>query len=208
MGGGCPKLRSAFIKYPPIIWTHEILFETNDIALAKQKEIELIKAYDSIESGYNTLPGGDVNTLGKKLSEEHKRKISEGGKGRIQSEATRLKISLKNKGKVRSKECSLKLSKNRLGRTHSEETKRKMSLSQIGKTKGRPKSEETKAKISNSLKGQIISQETREKIGKAHLGHHRKHSEASKLKMSLARRNKPRPEGLRKYWESKKGLST
>lgn len=39
--------------------------------------------------------------LGKTLSDEHKRKISEGGKGRVVTEETRSKISNSQKGKAR-----------------------------------------------------------------------------------------------------------
>jgi hypothetical protein len=53
---------------------------------------------------------------GKKLSEEHKRKISEAGKGRIVSEETRKKISEANKGRGGVK-----------GRKHTESSKEKMS---------------------------------------------------------------------------------
>jgi hypothetical protein len=80
---------------------------------------------------------------GKKLSDEHKRKISESCKG-------------KNKGK--------KLS---------EETKKKLSESHKGKTpwnKGKHHSEESKKKMSESLKGKKLSEETKKKLSEAHKG--------------------------------------
>jgi hypothetical protein len=48
--------------------------------------------------------------LGKKMSEEHKRKISEGNKGKIRSEETRKKMSDSSKGKKMSIEACRKMS--------------------------------------------------------------------------------------------------
>ena len=59
--------------------------------------------------------------LGSKLSEEHKRKISEAGKGRYPSEETRRKLSEALKGNTR---C--------LGHHHTDETKKKMSAMHKG----------------------------------------------------------------------------
>jgi hypothetical protein len=47
---------------------------------------------------------GNTYCLGKKYSEEHRRKISEGNKGKVMSKEARLKISLGNKGKKRTPE--------------------------------------------------------------------------------------------------------
>lgn len=76
--------------------------------------------------------------MGKKLSEDHKRKISETriGKyigenspmyGKIHSEATKHKISEANTGKKHSEETKRKISEGNTGKKLSEETKRKMS---------------------------------------------------------------------------------
>lgn len=70
---------------------------------------------------------------GSKLTEEHKRKISESGKGRIAW----------NKGISPSEETKKKLREARKGRIFSEETKRKMSES----GKGRIVSDETRQKL-------------------------------------------------------------
>lgn len=53
------KLTSAIKKYgfESIKW--EIVFETDDLSLLNQKEIEFILKYDSIKNGYNTSTGGD-----------------------------------------------------------------------------------------------------------------------------------------------------
>lgn len=93
---------------------------------------------------------GDKNPMfGKPHSEEHKRKISEAGKGRIATEETRRKLSDSNKGKIRSEETRKKISEAALKRPPvSEETRRK--LSEIGK--GKTRSEETKKRMSEAAK--------------------------------------------------------
>ena len=53
------KLTNAINKYgfDSIKW--KIIFETEDINIINQKEIEFISKYDSIKNGYNTSTGGD-----------------------------------------------------------------------------------------------------------------------------------------------------
>ena len=68
------------------------------------------------------------SSLGLKLSEETKRKLSEFNVGRKHSEETKQKISLSLMGNARN---------NNVGRKHSEETKQKISLSMMGKNKGK-----------------------------------------------------------------------
>ena len=123
---------SAILKYGWDNIKHEILYTNLTKEEAEEKEIELIKQYNSNKShcGYNADNGGfSVGRCG----EQTKRKISEATKGRIPW----------NKGIPRT-----------------EEEKRKMSLSHIGKTKGekngnygKPMSEEAKRKSSEAHKG-------------------------------------------------------
>ena len=60
--------------------------------------------------------------LGKVLSAEHRRKISEGQKGRVSG----------MRGKTHSLETKMKMSLSLRGRRHSEEAKRKISIAQVG----------------------------------------------------------------------------
>jgi G:T-mismatch repair DNA endonuclease (very short patch repair protein) len=106
---------------------------------------------------------------GRKLSEDAKRKLSEARKGKKNpmygkrlSEEHRRKIGRKGK-----------LNKN-YGKHLPEETKRKLSLALKGKKyapgripgmKGKKHSEATKRKISSGLKGHITTEKTRRKIG-------------------------------------------
>lgn len=72
-----------------------------------------------------------------KLSEDSKRKVSEGNRGKIRSEEFKQRVSEQMKG---NKYC--------VGYKHSEEVRQK----KIQGLKGRPVSEETRLKIANSLK--------------------------------------------------------
>lgn len=111
---------------------------------------------------------------GKKLTDEHKKKISEGLKGRKDSESTVQKRANSNRGKKRTEEQRKKMSeaqksskrtlwtdaqkeeyKNRISELRkgcksyirTEEHKKKTSESLKGKTKGVPKSEDTKNRM-------------------------------------------------------------
>lgn len=97
--------------------------------------------------------------LGRKLSPETCRKVSEAlkghrswSKGMRLSEEARSKISLKSKG-----------NKHRLGSVHSEVTKYKMRLAKLGKAK----SEETRANMSRAQKGRVMTAEHRQHLSEA-----------------------------------------
>ena len=81
-----------------------------------------------------------LHNLGKSLSEETRKKLSESNKGKHLSAETRQKLSEANKGKpscMKSKHLSAetrqKLSEARKGKHHSEETRKKMSEALKGK---------------------------------------------------------------------------
>lgn len=104
--------------------------------------------------------------LGKKLSEETKKKISIANsfalKGRILSEETRKKIGIGNKGKKYSENVKLKMSKsqkgnkNALGHKVSKEARGKMSISHLGQTHHRH-TEESKQKLREATIRQLLS---------------------------------------------------
>lgn len=73
------KLYNAFDKYPPELWTHEIIEYVEDKDLANQKEIYYISKYDTTNNGYNIVKGGD-GRLVDYLSEDHKNNLSEARK--------------------------------------------------------------------------------------------------------------------------------
>ena len=112
----------------------EILFESDDYEFIKQKEIEFIKLYGRINRNTgclaNMTDGGDgfigyipskekienfkKLMVGRKQSEETKKKRLESRKGYIHSEETKLKISNSHKGKKTSKEHLEKLWKGQI----------------------------------------------------------------------------------------------
>lgn len=118
--------------------------------------------------------------LGKKLSEEHKRKIGEGLTGKKLTEEHRRRISEALRG-----------------RKHTEAHRRKNSEAQ----KGKRLLEETKKKISDSLKGReiVFSEEHRRKCRELRLLYNKSwkgkyHTEETKRKISTAHR------GMKKPW--------
>jgi len=142
--------------------------------------------------------GANNPFFGKKLSDEHKRKISEGGKGRVQSEETRKKISDTQKGRVFTEEHRRKISDSSKGKKMSVETRKKMSGSRKGK-KRKPFSEETRKKMSNAGKGREFSEEHCKRISESKKG--TIPSEETRKKLSIVgkgRKRKPFSEEHRK----------
>lgn len=120
---------NAIQKYGWDNFKHEILFENLSKEEAEQKEIELIDYYNSTNTlfGYNHDNGGHCSIT---ATEETKRKISKGNKGKIISRETRIKISKSTKGKRlgehRSKEAREKIRQANLGKVLSEKQKKKI----------------------------------------------------------------------------------
>ena len=98
----CPYMSKAIEKYGFENFLHEILYINLTKEEAEQKEVELIAYYDTTNpnKGYNVEFGGNSTgklskeqkdklrnwNLGKKHSEETKRKMSESGKRKIFTE--------------------------------------------------------------------------------------------------------------------------
>tara|TARA_Y100001960_G_C14667117_1_gene823906 strand:+ start:201 stop:1274 length:1074 start_codon:yes stop_codon:yes gene_type:complete len=159
---------------------------------------------------------------GKKLSEEHKKKIGRKLKGQKRNPLTneiKLKISKAHKGKKLSEEHKKKISDGGIGRKvskdvlwkwrkrrHSQTTRDKISKAQIGKKL----SEEHIQKMKKALKGKKPwntgkphPQTTRDKISKSNKG--KKLSKEQKKKISLA--GKRTFSKGRKQWNTGKKLS-
>ena len=193
-------LKKAIKKYNREKFKRDIIDIAYSEEELNQKEIQWIKQFNAAESDnfYNIVEGGgggnpwlgktkeeiakwkqklsEANKgenhpfYGKKLSEEHKRKISDGHKGMKYSEKTeeekkitRQKISKKLSGenhpfygKRFSKEHKRKISDGHKGMKYSEDTKRKKSASMKGKNKGKRSEETRKAMSENRPKKAVI----------------------------------------------------
>lgn len=146
----CPKFYNAISKYGWGNIEHKILFTNLTKKKAEQKEIELIKEYNTTDDnfGYNLSNGGNT-TRGYKYTEEQKKKLSLSQKGKHTG----------NKNGRYGKHCS-------------DETKEKIRNTLLKKYKENPKLRE---KISKKMKGnknsvgRHLSEETRRKISLSHL---------------------------------------
>lgn len=212
-----PKQREHFHKrkYPNSIL--EIIDEipTNEWKFWERHYIWLYRSW-----GFNInnkkCHGGNGADI---LSNEHKRKISEGLKKayakKPRSKEFYNKLSTINKKFKHTLESKKKLSEaskgntSHLGFKHSEESKRKMAEANKGKIvsdetrlklsitgKGLKRTVETKKRLSEANKGKILSESHKFKLSQSHIG--KKHSNEHKKKISEA--NKIR---WKKYNESK-----
>lgn len=157
--------------------------------LLTKKQIAMIKAkkrdiyFCSKECAYSSPLRKEKiseSSKGKKLSEEHKRKISK----KISEIMIGNKYGSRNKGRKLSEEHKKSISMSNMGHEVKKETREKLSFSHSGKTipkeirikmnqdkKGKPRSQEIKKKISNSnkgknhgVKGRKLSDEHKRKI--------------------------------------------
>ena len=150
------KFRNAIDKYGWDNFEHIILFEHLSKESACNKEMELIKKYNSNDRnfGYNVSTGGDSGAIGthRKMSDEHKEK------DRI------VHLGEKNGmyGRKGAKHPSY-------GKHLSDETKRKMSEKLKGHipwNKGKKLTEEHKLKVSIATKKAMQRPEVQEKLHK------------------------------------------
>lgn len=104
-------------------------------------------------------PQHSARLKGRKLSEEHKAKISFGLLGRQHSEETRAKIGSSNSGKIRSEETIAKLRDSHLGFAMPDETKKKIGEASQKYWDGL--SEEGRAEHSRSTSAALATPEAR-----------------------------------------------
>jgi group I intron endonuclease len=183
-------LQSAWNKYGEQSFTFEAIEEVTNLEhlLAyEQVYLDFYKSYEN-DRGYNIYRVAG-SPLGTKHSEETRKKISEGNKGKkYYSEEARKKISESNKRRLVSEETRRKLSKLHKGQKRTEETRKK--ISEIKKNQ----SKETRQKISEAKKGRKHSEETRQKISEAK----KNISEETRQKMSEAAKRRNQQKTIRK----------
>lgn len=163
----CRAFSSAIQKYGFENFTQEILKENLTIDEANQWEEFYIREHNTLfPNGYNLVTGG----LNKIASEESKKRMSKaqaGNKnniGRRLSEETKRKIGIAHKGRVIPEETKRKMSESRTKERLSPETRVKMSQSAKNRT------QESRFDLAGFMKGKIISEETRRKISEAGKG--------------------------------------
>jgi len=157
-------LQNSWNKYGEENFKFEIIELVEDVNnLIDREQYYISKYWDSCKTCYNISPTAG-NTLGVKMSEESKMKMSKLKTGKKLSEEHKKKISESGKGRKLTKENQQILIKANTGAKRSEETKKKMSKIH----KGKKLSNETKYKISIANKGHNVSEETRRKVGEAH----------------------------------------
>jgi group I intron endonuclease len=185
----CPYLKAAIIKHGSSHFQFVLLESCNTLENLNERECFWIKELNALAPhGYNLTGGGEgmpspspetriklckakrgINSpwWGKKLSESHKKKLSDAKKGKKLSEAHKKKLS----------EASKHLSGDKhpkYGKPVSEGTSAKLSLA----LKGRP----------SHRKGKSISESHRRRIAAARMG--TTHSEETKNKMSIAQKTR------------------
>lgn len=141
-------LQNAWNKYGAESFVFEVLLYCDPENCLIYEQLAL----DHLQPEYNIcLIAG--NSLGRKLSQETKRKLSEAHRGKHLSEETRRKMSKSKRGKRLSDETKQRISNSKRNKPCIEETKRKISASLSGRKNG-AMDEERKLKISKAQRGE------------------------------------------------------
>jgi len=168
LGTGKLILR-AIKKYGRRNFKRDILFVLKDKRKAFDNEVDLIKEYNTVTpNGYNISPSGGFG-LNHVISEETRQKMSKSriGKSPWNRDKKLLPLSKEHKRKI--SEAGKGKNNYMYGKKHSKETKNKMSESKMGHTpwnKGIETLEEVKKKLSKSHQGQHSSPRTEFKKGR------------------------------------------
>lgn len=145
-GTHCNKhLQSAWQKHGPDAFEFQIVEQVSDVSALIEREQAWI---DSMGADYNLCKKAG-NTLGRRLSEDAKRRIAEAGRNRSEETLRRMSESARARAVCGSPDVVAAMTavnmgnKYRQGILHTEETRLKMSLA----SKGKPKSPEHRAKL-------------------------------------------------------------
>lgn len=184
----------------------EIMYESDSHEEIKQKEIEFVKLYGrrSLGNGplVNLTDGGDGVTR-MPISEETREKMRKSQFGKKQSPEQIAKRVEKirgghfNLGRKQSPEEKERRSKSMFGKVITQEHKDAMKKGAINRRKPPSFSEEHRRKISQKSKSYIRTQEWCKNISNGQKGRigcmkGKKHSDATKFKMSIASLGKPK----------------
>ena len=127
----CIKFQNALQKYGREAFEWTVLYQSQDKDhTLNEMEQYFIDQFDTLNNGYNICKGGAATMLGRKVSKETKKKMSEAKKGRVFSDEHKAALKM-------SKQCI------------SAETRMKMSISASSRPR-LSRSQETKEKIGAS----------------------------------------------------------
>jgi group I intron endonuclease len=126
-------------------------FETWEDACAA--ECEMIKSFDSFNTGYNATKGGE-GTIGFKPSAKTRALLSKIRRGKPKSEEHKAAIGAGNRGKVRSADVAAKCGDYWRGRKQSAESIEKRMI----KIRGVPLSEEHREKLASARRGRPLTE--------------------------------------------------
>lgn len=152
-----PHLQYSWNKYGENAFSFNVIDTTTSAEALNDLEVHYITM---LKPEYNLTQGGKNG----RMSEESRKKISEGLRGRPVSEETRMKMSAAHKGRRLSVAHRKKLSDAK--KNMSDETRKNMSNAQ----KGKKISEETRKKLSDMRKGRTFSDEHRQALSEVQRG--------------------------------------
>lgn len=156
------KLQRAWVKYGEASFTLDVLEYVEDCTQLLTREQHWLDTLNTVDDGYNVCRVAG-STLGVKMPESHRQRMSEVHKGRPKSEEMRRKVSEANRVRPVSQATLDAFRKARVGSTLTEEHRAKLSAA----TKGKPKSEQAKANMNAKRIGRVMSEETKAKIAAA-----------------------------------------
>lgn len=153
-------IKNSIKKYGKENFIKEIIEYCNSKEELNKKEKYWIEKLDCINSGYNISIGGEGGNLGVKVN----KKISKAHKGKKLTDEHKRKIGRSGEqnafyGKKHSEETKKHLSKISIGRKHSEESKRKISHKTKGKNNGfygKDHSEELKHRFRKNYGNKVV----------------------------------------------------
>lgn len=185
---GCIYVRNCLLKYG--LENTDITILKTDLKgayLANQWEKFFIRAFDTLAPrGLNLTPGGD----GVCYTDEIRRKISEGLRGRKLSKDHRKKLSIAGKGRIKSAYTCRKLSEALTGRVRTEEHCQNISKSRLAlniRLTDAQKEHLRNINLGKKMPPEAVRKAVETRIAN---GNHR-HSEKTKKQISELKKGKP-----------------
>lgn len=178
-----PKLQHSWSKHGQTSFDHLVLEIVQDTSLLANREQHWMDAFSAVTDGYNHYPIAR-SSVGRRLSDETKNKISKKAIGRKVSDETKRKLSVAHKGRAQTPAQKKALALANTGRVATPEQRLQMSLIRIGVKRNPIHVEKTAAK----LRGRKQTKEQILNSASARTG--LKRSDDARKKMSAAQKNR------------------